>query len=61
MMTRAQLRTSRGYALCYSHDHALFPCQAVAAASLTSAVRRHLAARPSVGEREDPGRAPGLG
>lgn len=55
-MTRAQLRTSRGH-VCYSHDHVLFP----AVSSTSPALRRHLAVRPSVGEREDPERPPGLG
>jgi hypothetical protein len=61
--SRAQIRTSRGHVVCYSHDHDHVPCQVVAgeAASWTSpGVRRHLAVRPSVEERGDPERAPGL-
>jgi hypothetical protein len=66
-MSQGQIQTSRGREVCYSHDHALFPCRAaavvvVAAAGLTSpALRGRLVARPSVGERGDPERAQGLG
>lgn len=50
--TRGQIQTSSGYGPCYSHDHALFPCLAGAAANLTSlAAAQHLAARPSVEEQ----------
>ena len=63
-MSRAQIRTSRGHVVYYSHDHDLVPYQEVAgeAANWTSPeLRRHLAVRPSVGERGDPERAPELG
>jgi hypothetical protein len=54
-------RASRGHVVCYSHDHALFPVVAGPASSTSPALRRHLVVTPSVGEREDPERAPGLG
>jgi hypothetical protein len=61
-MSRARIPTSRGHVVCYSHDHDLVPCQAGEAANWTSPeLRRHLAVRPSVGERGDPERALGLG
>lgn len=65
-MSQGQIQTSRGHEVCYySHDHALFPCRAVAAvaaAGLTSpALQGRLAARPSVGVRGDPEWAQGLG
>lgn len=63
--TLGQLQRSHGRGVCYSHDHALFPYQAAAAAAVVSstspALRRHLAGRPSVGEREDPERVPEVG
>lgn len=64
-LSQGQIQTSRGHGTCYSHDHALFPCHAAAAAAaagLTSpALQRCLIARPSVGARGDPERAQGLG
>jgi hypothetical protein len=64
-MSLGQRQRSHGREGCYSHDHALFPYQAEAAAAVVSstspALRRHLAVRPSVGEREDPERTPGVG
>ena len=62
--TLGQLQRSHGRGVCYSHDHALFPYQVAAAAVVSStspALRRHLAGRPSVGEREDPERVPEVG
>jgi hypothetical protein len=56
-MSQGQIQTSRGHEVCYySHDHALFPCRAVAAAAAgwtSPALRGRLAARPSVGARGD--------
>ena len=63
-MSQGQIQTSRGHEVCYSHDHAPFPCRVVvvvAAGSTSRALRGRLAARPSVGERGDPGRAQRLG
>jgi len=60
-MSQGQIQTSHGHEVCYSHDHALFPCCRVAvAAGLTLPVLRgHLVA--SVGARGDPERAQVLG
>jgi hypothetical protein len=65
-MTLVQLQRSRGHEVCYSHDHALFLYQAaeeavVVVSSTSPALRRLLAVRPSVGEREGPERTPGVG
>ena len=62
-MNQDQIQTSCGREVCYSHDHALFPCRVVgaaAAAGLTSpALRGRLVERPSVGAQGDPERARG--
>jgi hypothetical protein len=63
-MSQDQIQASRGHEICYSHDHAPFPCRAVAAgaAGLTSpALRGRLVAKPSVGAQGDLERAQGLG
>jgi hypothetical protein len=63
-MNLAQLRV---HEVCYSHDHALFLYQTVAeeaaavVSSTSPALRRLLAVRPNVGEREGLERAPRVG
>jgi hypothetical protein len=64
MSQLGQIQTSLGHEVCYSHDHALFPCRAAAAeaAGLTSLeLRGRLVVRPSVGALGDPEWAQGLG
>jgi hypothetical protein len=62
-LSQGQIQTSHGHGVCYSHDHALFPCRAAgAAAGLTSPAQQGcLVAKPSVGARGGQERAQGLG
>jgi hypothetical protein len=57
MSDQGQIQTSRGHEVCCSHDHALFPCRAAAAAAgqTSPALQGRLVA--SVGGRGDPERA----